>query len=77
MTVKQLELIVNLKDHGSTEASLYGVLNETRTACGARMLRSNLLQPPADEETIGLRLDAVEELLGKNEVSHAACSSKG
>ncbi|KAL6728391.1 hypothetical protein Aduo_010169 [Ancylostoma duodenale] len=43
--------------------SLLTVIDETLTSGGGRLLRSNLLQPSADQEIINQRLDAVEELL--------------
>ncbi|VDK47453.1 unnamed protein product [Cylicostephanus goldi] len=43
--------------------SLLAVIDETLTSGGARLLRSNLLQPSGDREIIDRRLDAVEELL--------------
>ncbi len=64
-----MELIVSLKDVRNMNCSLYGALNRTYTAGGGRLLRSTILQPPADEETIKRRLDAIEELLSKEEVS--------
>ncbi|ETN82443.1 MutS domain V protein [Necator americanus] len=38
-------------------------VDETLTSVGARLLRSNLLQPSSDQEVINGRLDAVEELV--------------
>ncbi|XP_034433272.1 mutS protein homolog 4 isoform X3 [Hippoglossus hippoglossus] len=57
-----LELVVNNRDHRS-EHSLLGVLNHTKTPGGARRLRSNILEPLVDVDTINIRLDAVHELL--------------
>ncbi|CAD6194987.1 unnamed protein product [Caenorhabditis auriculariae] len=42
--------------------SLLSVINHTLTVNGARLLRSNLLQPSADVQLIEDRLDAVEQL---------------
>ena len=42
--------------------SLLGVLDKTRTAMGARMLRSYVEQPLIDKTEIIRRLDAVQEL---------------
>ncbi|CAH3182501.1 unnamed protein product, partial [Porites evermanni] len=51
-TAKNLELIQNARDPKSGHC-LYGVLNHTKTAGGARLLRSNVLQPPCvDSNTI-------------------------
>ncbi|VDO39476.1 unnamed protein product [Haemonchus placei] len=42
--------------------SLLAIVDETQTSAGARLLRSNLLQPSGDQVVIDGRLDAVEEL---------------
>ena len=48
---------------GNVEAlTLYDVLNHTRTAAGARMLRVNLLQPPTNLQQIQLRQNVVQSL---------------
>ena len=44
MTARNLELLENKRDPKSSH-SLYGVLNYTHTPGGARLLRSNILQP--------------------------------
>ena len=44
-TARNLELLVNLQDSHS-EHTLFGMLNYTRTPGGARLLRSDILQPP-------------------------------
>ncbi|KPP69973.1 mutS protein4-like [Scleropages formosus] len=62
-----LELVVNNRDHKS-EHTLLGVLNYTRTPGGARRLRSNILEPLLDIDTINTRLDAVHELLQDEEL---------
>ncbi|XP_064929349.1 mutS protein homolog 4 isoform X6 [Columba livia] len=48
--------------------TLFGVLNYTKTAGGSRRLRSNILEPPVDAETINMRLDCVQELLQDEEL---------
>ncbi|KAF8543611.1 DNA mismatch repair protein Msh4 [Trichophaea hybrida] len=60
ITVHALELIQNLNDAKSTD-SLFGLLNNTHSAMGARLLRTNLLQPLTEISTVNSRLDAVEE----------------
>ena len=45
-TVRNLELLQNLRDVRS-DHTLYGILNYTKTPGGARLLRSNILQPPS------------------------------
>ncbi|KAF9097154.1 MutS protein msh4 [Mortierella sp. AD031] len=60
-TARNLELTMNLSSQNDKD-SLFGVLNETLTPMGARLLRSNILQPLTDERTIQMRLDCVQEL---------------
>ncbi|OQX55047.1 MAG: DNA mismatch repair protein MutS, partial [Candidatus Cloacimonas sp. 4484_209] len=62
-TVKNLELVCRFD--GSTEGTLIDILNETTTAMGARLLRSNLLKPYNNLTLIQNRLDAVEELYNR------------
>ena len=45
-TVRNLELLQNQRDPRSNH-TLCGILNYTKTAGGARLLRSNILQPPS------------------------------
>jgi hypothetical protein len=49
--------------------SLFHLLNRTRTAAGARLLRGSLLQPLITPEAIELRYDAVGELLDSREMA--------
>eukprot|EP00879_Flechtneria_rotunda_P022276 GHRR01023502.1.p1 GENE.GHRR01023502.1~~GHRR01023502.1.p1 ORF type:complete len:407 (+),score=144.07 GHRR01023502.1:71-1291(+) len=44
-------------------SSLFGFLNHCSTTCGARLLRTNLLQPLTNIPTLELRLDSLQELL--------------
>nr|XP_056701237.1 mutS protein homolog 4 [Euleptes europaea] len=62
-----LELITNNRDprNGHT---LFGVLNYTKTPGGSRRLRSNILEPLIDADTINTRLDSVQELLRDEEL---------
>ena len=60
-TRRNLELVESMKDR-KTKGSLYWVLNKTRTAMGARLLRQWVEQPLQDEFDINNRLDAIEEL---------------
>lgn len=48
--------------------TLFGVLNYTRTPGGSRRLRSNILEPLVDAETIKTRLDCVQEFLQDEEL---------
>ncbi|XP_041374859.1 mutS protein homolog 4-like isoform X2 [Gigantopelta aegis] len=66
-TSKNLELLQNLRDPKS-EHTLYGILNYTKTPGGARLLRSNILQPPCDLETINTRQEIVVELTEKEQI---------
>lgn len=59
--VKNLELVKTLRD-GKKYGSLLWVLDKTKTSMGARRLRSMILSPLIDEESINKRLDGVESL---------------
>ena len=69
-TIASLELVQNLQDAKSRD-SLLGLLNETQTKMGARILRSNVLQPSTDSEKIAQRYEALGELAGKEEMFFA------
>ena len=69
-TIQSLELIQNLQNSKSRDC-LFGFLNETLTSMGARLLRSNILQPLTDRETLTFRYDALEELASKEEMFFA------
>ncbi|XP_076014607.1 mutS protein homolog 4 [Genypterus blacodes] len=62
-----LELVVNNRDHRS-DHTLLGVLNYTKTPGGGRRLRSNILEPLLDVDTINIRLDTIQELLRDEEL---------
>ncbi|KAG0643376.1 muts domain V-domain-containing protein [Tuber brumale] len=66
-TVHSLELIQNIQDPKSTEC-LFGLLDNTLTAMGARLLRASILQPLTDFSTLNARLDAVEEFTQHEEM---------
>jgi DNA mismatch repair protein MutS len=59
-TIKTLELFEG--SDGRRESSLLGLLDETKTAMGGRLLRKNMSMPFRKEERISERLEAVEEL---------------
>ena len=61
-TRRNLELVESMKDR-KTKGSLYWVLNKTKTAMGARLLRQWVEQPLQDEVLINARLDSIEELM--------------
>lgn len=71
-TINCLELIQNLQNPRSKE-SLFGLLNETKTPMGARLLRSNILQPLTDMKTLQLRYDGLQELVAKSETLSFTC----
>lgn len=50
--------------------SLFGVLDKTNTAMGTRQLRKWIEQPLQDENRINFRLDAVSELIDKEDISN-------
>jgi DNA mismatch repair protein MutS len=62
-TQRNLELIAPLQEGGRGEGTLVSILDQTRTAMGARLLRQWLLRPLLRRERIESRLEAVEELL--------------
>lgn len=62
-TRRSLELTHTMRD-GRREQSLLGVIDETSTPMGARLLADWLSSPLTDLQQIGERHDAVEELLG-------------
>ncbi|CAK8673692.1 unnamed protein product [Clavelina lepadiformis] len=66
-TCAVLELLCNLEDSKS-RITLFGVLNHTKTHGGAKLLRSNIFQPPNHLETIQARLDCVTELANSSEL---------
>jgi DNA mismatch repair protein MutS len=59
-TVNNLELVVS--QDGNPSQSLFGVLDETMTGMGARLLRQWVLRPSVRIGEIETRLDSVEEL---------------
>ncbi len=63
-TKRNLELTEGLIE-GRVKGSLLGVLDESVTAMGARILRQWLLYPLLDLKTIEGRLDAIEDLIEK------------
>jgi DNA mismatch repair protein MSH4 len=69
-TIRSLELIQNLQNQKSPDC-LFGILNQTLTPMGSRLLRSNVLQPLTDQHTLETRYDALEELTTKEEMFFA------
>ncbi|KAG6002884.1 hypothetical protein E4U21_002706 [Claviceps maximensis] len=69
--LQSLEIVQNMRNSKSKDC-LFGVLNQTLTSMGTRMLRSNILQPPTKYDTfIAPRYDAVEELTTEEERFHS------
>ncbi|XP_053927089.1 mutS protein homolog 4 isoform X5 [Cuculus canorus] len=66
-SAQNLELVINNRDSRNSH-TLYGVLNYTKTPGGSRRLRSNILEPLVDAESINMRLDCVQELLQDEEL---------
>ena len=60
-TRRNLELTETMREK-EKRGSLLWVLDKTKTAMGARMLRSFIEQPLIEQEAISRRLDAVEEI---------------
>lgn len=69
-TIQSLELVQNLQNPKSRDC-LFGLLHENLTPMGARLLRSNILQPITDPDTLAKRYDAVEELSTKEDMFYA------
>lgn len=66
-TIANLELVQNLQNAKSKHC-LYGVLNQTSTRMGARLLKNNILQPSTDRPKIEQRWEVVNELSSKEDV---------
>lgn len=60
-TRRNLELVETMREK-QKRGSLLWVLDKTKTAMGARLLRSYVEQPLVNKEEIDLRLDAITEL---------------
>ncbi|KAJ5963941.1 uncharacterized protein N7479_003817 [Penicillium vulpinum] len=66
-TIVSLELIQNLQNAKSKE-SLFGLLNQTLTPMGARLLRASILQPSTERVKLTARYNAVEDLTTKEDM---------
>lgn len=60
-TIQSLELIQNIQNSKSKDC-LFGLMNETLTPMGSRLLRSSILQPSTQAEVLNQRYEALEEL---------------
>ena len=61
-TAEHIELLHSLGPKRNN-LSLFGILNKCKSQIGVRLLRSNLYQPPIDEQVIKSRLELVEEMI--------------
>ena len=69
--IQSLEIMQNQQNPKSKD-SLFGLLNHALTPMGARLLRTNILQPPTGKDTFILpRYDALEELTINEEMFRA------
>lgn len=66
-TIQSLELIQNIQNSKSKDC-LFGVMNETLTPMGSRLLRSNILQPSTQKAVLNQRYDAVHEFTIKEDM---------
>ncbi|CAI7670688.1 unnamed protein product [Penicillium palitans] len=66
-TIVSLEFIQNLQNAKSKQ-SLFGLLNETLTPMGARLLRASILQPSTERVKLTARYNAVEDLATKEDM---------
>ncbi len=71
---RNLEITETMREKAK-RGSLLGVLDKTKTAMGARRLKSWLDRPLVEEKKIAMRLDAVEELFNspdaREDLTHA------
>ena len=70
-TIQSLELIQNIHNPKSKEC-LFGLMNQTLTPMGARLLRSVILQPSTQPAVLVQRYEAVEELTSKGDMFYQA-----
>jgi DNA mismatch repair protein MSH4 len=61
-TAVKLELVRNKKS-GNKYDSLFGIIDFTKTSVGAKLLKSNILQPLTSILSLKSRADATEILL--------------
>lgn len=61
-TIRNLELLTPLRS-GEKGLTLLSLLNRTKTAMGARLLRSWIIQPLSNRDKIKQRQEAIEELI--------------
>ncbi|KAL2135001.1 hypothetical protein VTI74DRAFT_10136 [Chaetomium olivicolor] len=61
-TITSLELFQNIRNAKGASTTLFGLLNNTRTPQGRRLIRATLLQPSTNRDEISAWHEAVEEL---------------
>jgi DNA mismatch repair protein MutS len=59
ITIKNLELFTSSYDHNPSH-SLFGVINTTNTAMGARTLSQWIINPTQDKKTLEMRLNHIQ-----------------
>lgn len=69
ITLRNLEILENIRNRGK-DTSLFGVLNDTKTSMGTRILKKFLTSPLIDKEEIERRHDAVEYFLTNSAVRY-------
>lgn len=74
-TISSMELIQNLQNPKSKDC-LFGLLNQTLTPMGSRLLKSLLLQPSTNGVTLEKRYDALDELTTREDVFFAVRQGK-
>jgi len=60
-TIQSLELIQNVQNTKSKDC-LFGLMNETLTPMGSRILRSSILQPSTNLDVLSRRYDAQDKV---------------
>ena len=61
-TAEHIELMSSLGPERN-KLSLFGIMNHCKTKGGVKLLRSNLFQPPVDQQLVEARQEAVSELI--------------
>ncbi len=67
-TIRNLELLVPLRS-GEKGPTLFSLLNRTKTAMGARLLKGWIIRPLLNVEKIKQRQEAIEELIKNKDLS--------
>lgn len=70
-TIHALELIQNIQNSKSKEC-LFGLMNQTMTPMGSRLLRSSILQPSTQVEVLEARFAALTELAANEDMFYQA-----